>query len=201
MKAVIYHYDKLIEENNDPVRDPEPLKEYMDKWDGERFIESMQLDQSKSVLEIGVGTGRLAMKTAPLCKRFVGIDISPKTVLRASENLSMYSNVELVCGDFISHTFKERFDVIYSSLTFMHICEKSAAIQKVASLLSDGGLFVLSIDKNKSNIIDMGSRRIKIYPDDIKDIRKLVKEPALGFIDDCETEHACVIIIKILSLE
>ena len=30
---VIRHYDLLIEENNDPVRDPKPLKDYMDKWD------------------------------------------------------------------------------------------------------------------------------------------------------------------------
>lgn len=30
---VIEHYDKLIEEKNDPVYDPKPLKEYMDKWD------------------------------------------------------------------------------------------------------------------------------------------------------------------------
>lgn len=29
---VIEHYDKLIEENNDPVYDPAPLKEYMDKY-------------------------------------------------------------------------------------------------------------------------------------------------------------------------
>lgn len=30
---VINHYDSLIDENNDPVFDPQPLKEYMDKWD------------------------------------------------------------------------------------------------------------------------------------------------------------------------
>ena len=28
---VIEHYNKLIDENNDPVYDPERLKEYMDK--------------------------------------------------------------------------------------------------------------------------------------------------------------------------
>ena len=28
---VIIHYDTLIDLNNDPVHDPEPLKEYMDK--------------------------------------------------------------------------------------------------------------------------------------------------------------------------
>ena len=80
MKEVIEHYDNLIDENNDPTRDPKPLRDYMDKWDGEKFIESMQLDKSKSVLEIGIGTGRLAIKVAQNCKILCGIDISEKTI-------------------------------------------------------------------------------------------------------------------------
>ena len=62
---VIAHYDKLIDESNDPVYDPEPLQEYMNKWDGQAFIEEMKIDNTKTVLEIGVGTGRLALKTIP----------------------------------------------------------------------------------------------------------------------------------------
>ena len=65
---IITHYDLLIEENNDPVNDPKPLQEYMDKWDGPSFIDALRLDKSKSVLEIGLGTGRIAIKVIPLCK-------------------------------------------------------------------------------------------------------------------------------------
>ena len=82
---VINHYDSLIDENNDPVFDPEPLKEYMDKWDGKVFLDALTLDDTKSVLEIGVGTGRLALRTAPRCKEFYGIDISPKTIKKAQK--------------------------------------------------------------------------------------------------------------------
>ena len=63
---VIEHYNKLIEENNDPVYDPAPLKEYMNKYDGQIFIDEMRLDKTKSILEIGVGPGRLALRTIPL---------------------------------------------------------------------------------------------------------------------------------------
>ncbi len=35
---VISYYDTLIDQNNDPVHDPEPLKAYMDKWDGQVFV-------------------------------------------------------------------------------------------------------------------------------------------------------------------
>ena len=196
MKDVIEHYNNLIDENNDPVHDTEPLRDYMDKWDGEKFIESMQLDKSKSVLEIGVGTGRLAIKVASLCQRFVGIDISLKTILRASDNLSSYRNVELVCDDFMSFVFTDRFDVIYSSLTFMHIEDKLSAIKKIASLLNDKGFFVLSIDKNQSEFIDMGTRKIKIYPDNPTDICEFISEANLNLIDQFETEYAYVMVSK-----
>lgn len=115
---IIRHYDKLIDENNDPARDPEPLKAYMDKWDGNEFLSKLKLNKQMSVLEIGIGTGRLAIRTAPLCGRFCGIDISPKTINRAAENLKEYDNVSLITGDFLSYSFTCSFDVIYSSLTF-----------------------------------------------------------------------------------
>ena len=201
MKDIIEHYDKLIEEDNDPVHDPKPLRDYMDKWDGEKFIESMRLDEHKSVLEIGVGTGRIAVKVAPNCKLFCGIDISPKTIQRAQENLSSYDNVKLICGDFTSFKFQQFFDVVYSSLTFMHIEDKLFAIKKIASLLNDNGLFVLSIDKNQSEFIDMGTRKIKIYPDNITDICKFISKANLKLIDQFETDHAYVTVSKKLSVK
>ncbi len=200
MKDVIEHYNKLIDENNDPVHDPQPLKDYMDKWDGGRFIESMKLNKNKSVLEIGVGTGRLAIKVAPLCKHFFGIDISPKTISKAAENLLSYHNIELICDNFMSFVFVNRFDVIYSSLTFMHIEDKLSAIKKIASLLNNDGIFVLSIDKNRDKFIDMGTRKIEIYPDDPIITRNFILEANLNITDEFETEHAYVIISKKASL-
>ena len=85
---------------NDPVRDPQVLRDYMDKWDGQIFINSLQLNKNKNVLEIGVGTGRLAIKVIPNCKHFTGIDFSPKTIERAIENLERFDNKTLICGDF-----------------------------------------------------------------------------------------------------
>ena len=195
-EAVIQHYDKLIDENNDPVCDPEPLKAYMDKWDGSEFISKLNLNKQSSVLEIGVGTGRLAVRTAPLCGRFCGIDISPKTINKAKENLKEYNNVKLVLGDFLSYSFAHTFDVIYSSLTFMHIEDKQAAIDKVATLLSDGGKFVLSIDKNQDEYIDTGASKIKIYPDNPNVISSCIKNTEMTIKDSFETEFAYIFCAK-----
>ena len=190
LSAVSKHYDLLIDENNDPVRDPEPLREYMDKWDGRQFIDSLQLTKEKSVLEIGVGTGRLAVRTAPNCREFFGIDISQKTVKRAKENLKKQTNVTLVCGDFMSYEFGRKFDVIYSSLTFMHIKDKQAAINKVKTLLNFSGRFVLSVDKSQSDTIEYGTRKIKIHPDRKEDIAEYINQSGMSLIKVFETEFA-----------
>lgn len=192
----IRHYDTLIDENNDPVHDPEPLKAYMDKWDGNEFISKLGLNKKISVLEIGMGTGRLAIRAAPLCGSFFGIDISPKTIGRAKENLKQYDNVSLIHGDFLSYRFECSFDVIYSSLTFMHIKDKQAAINKVAALLSDEGRFVLSIDKNQDEYIDTGKSKIKIYPDNPKSITSYIKNAEMETESFFETEYAYIFCAK-----
>ena len=190
LDIVIHHYDALIDEGNDPVFDPPPLREYMDRWDGQAFIDAMELDEKKSVLEIGVGTGRLAVRTALLCGNFCGIDLSSKTVERAKENLAELSNVRLICGDFLEYPFCETFDVIYSSLTFMHIRNKQAALNKVVALLNDGGRFVLSIDKNQNDTIDTGDRTVKIYPDKPEDMESGMHAAGLQITARWETEFA-----------
>ena len=172
---IVRHYDKLVEAGDDPARDGPQLRAYMDKWDGARFIDCMRLDKSKSVLEVGVGTGRMAARVADRCGRFCGIDISSKAIARAKINLGAHANVALICADFMDFEFSESFDVVYSTLTFMHFEDKRAAIKRCARLLNDGGRFVLSIDKNRSDHIDAGISRIKVYPDTPEEIAQELK--------------------------
>ena len=193
-EGVTHHYDLLIDENNDPVHDPKPLQDYMDKWDGQAFVDKMELNKDKSVLEIGVGTGRLAVRIAPFCGEFYGVDISSKTIERATENLAEFENVRLACADFLSYEFGCAFDIIYSSLTFMHIEEKQKAVNKVAALLKDSGGFVLSIDKNQERFIDTGTRKIRIFPDIPEEIKTYIANSGLLLIEQYETEFAHIFV-------
>lgn len=191
---VVTHYDKLIDDNNDPFRDPPPLRKYMDKWDGQVFIDSMRLSRTKKVLEIGIGTGRIAAKVAPLCVKLVGIDISPKTIKRAKENLSDFNNIEFVCANFSDYVFDETFDVIYSSLTMMHFEDKQQIIVKVNELLNENGIFCLSIDKNFNDYIDMSDYKLKIYPDNLDNISKYINLTEMNIINQFETDFAYIFI-------
>ncbi len=190
--TITKHYDLLIDEGNDPVLDPPMLRDYMDQWDGALFIDLLGLTSSKSVLEIGCGTGRLAVKIAPLVKAFCGIDLSPKTIETARTHLP-YSHVELVCGDFLTHPFRRTFDVICSSLTFMHIEDKETAVKNVRSLLNPGGRFVLSMDKNRDEVLVCGDRTIKVFPDHPDTIVPLLEKNGFKGIKTCETELAYIV--------
>lgn len=188
------YYDKLIDDNNDPYYDSPHLKEYMDKWDGKVFIDSLKLNDKLSVLEIGIGTGRLACKVAPKCLKLTGIDISLKTIKKATLNLSRFKNIELICSDFITYIFNNKFDVIYSSLTFMHFKDKEEVINKISNLLVDGGLLCLSIDKNQENYILYGDIKIEIYPDNLDNIINLLKNNSMKIDKILETEFAYIVV-------
>lgn len=193
---VINHYDSLIDEDNDPFRDPPMLQEYMSQWDGQRFIEALELTKNKKVLEIGIGTGRIAVKVAPFCMTLTGIDISPKTIERAKENLKEYKNISFICDDFSDYQFSETFDVIYSSLTMMHFKNKKTVITKVDKLLNDDGIFCLSIDKNQSEYIDMGNRKVRVYPDTLVNMKSLIEATAMSVAMVFETDNAYIIVSK-----
>ncbi|MBR6634560.1 MAG: class I SAM-dependent methyltransferase [Clostridia bacterium] len=198
MNDVSKHYDNLIDEGQDPVHDPKPLKEYMNKWDGQIFVDKMQLDKTKSVLEIGVGTGRIAVNVAPKCKEFTGIDISEKTIAQAKKNIKsgLFKKPVLICADFLEYKFEKTFDVVYSSLTFMHIQQKQKAFDIVSKILNPNGRFVLSIDKNRDEFIDMGTYKVKVYPDKVSDIKEYAKNAELKLLEEFETDFANVFIFE-----
>lgn len=143
------------------------------------FFDELKLDKEKTVLEIGVGTGRLAIKSIPKCKHFVGIDFSSKTIERANENLSEFNNKTLICDDFFKYNFTDKFDVIYASLVLWHIKEKLEFIYKVSTLLNTKGRFILSVGNDQSKEVDYGSRKIPMFPDNVEDIKKYLKNANL----------------------
>ena len=94
-----------------------------------------------------------------------------------------------------THIFQETFDVIYSTLTMMHFQDKSSVIGKISALLSDGGLVCLSIDKNQSEWIDMGIRRIRIYPDTPQQIIASAEQAGLKAKRVVEIENAHIVVL------
>lgn len=189
------HYELLIDEGNDPVHDDDRLKQHMSNWDGPLFFESLDVNKDKSVLEIGVGTGRIAKQVLERgCKEFTGIDISPKTIKRAEENLRNFDNAWLIEENALTFVRENQFDVIYSVLTFSHIQDKESAIKNVWLSLKRGGFFVLSVSKDDA-WLDYGSRKVKLFPENKDYYVKVLKNTGfrIEFCRDTESGFATII--------
>lgn len=196
-EKIAFHYDELVREGNDPFRDTPEMKEYMDEWDGKEFYDLLALTGSEKVLEIGCGTGRLAAEVLPLCREYTGVDLSPVTIMRARENLAAVPGTpfrNLLCGNFPDCIIPGEYDCIYSSLTFLHIPDKAAAMQKIAALLTPGGRVVLSLDKTRKEDIEYIDRTVPVFPDTPVSIKKACTGTGLQFVSRLEKEKATLLV-------
>ena len=85
------------------------------------------------------------------------------------------------------------YDVICSTLTFMHIQDKEYALTKIFSLLKQDGKAVLSINKNQQTYINTGYSRITIFPDTPNTICGLLRQIGFSNIEVKEIEFAHII--------
>ena len=74
----------------------------------------------------------------------------------------------------------------------MHFEDKERVISKVDTLLKDGGIFCLSIDKNQNKYIDYGTRKIRIYPDTSENIGSIINSSSMKVSRVFETDNAYI---------
>lgn len=174
--SVKEHYDYLIRIGDDPFRDDELTRKYMDRWTGENFFDLLELSKQKQVLEIGVGTVRLAKIVLEKgCKSFTGIDISKDTLKRTEVNLSNFKNIIFLNDDVVMHAFTEKYDVVYSALTFMHISNKYDVLAKIKEILKPNGVMVISFFNVIDEYLDFGLHKVELFPNKIDEILEALK--------------------------
>ena len=118
----------------------------------ERFkltFESCQPIEGRSVLDIGCGPGHYLVEFAKRgADRVVGIDFSEKMLEIVSENASLVGvsdKLELVCGDFLTHSFEQKFDYSLAIGFFDYISDPLPYIEKAKGLSTK--LMVMSFPK------------------------------------------------------
>ena len=164
------HYDFLAESGHGRD-DPPFMNEYMARWDGSVFFDALGDVEGKDVLEIGVGSGRLARRVLDGgCSQFTGLDISPKTLEAAKKELAGSDGVELILADICEAVPPGAFDIAYSVLTFEHIEDKATALANVVTSLRSGGHFVLSVNlaeyrdtEGEDDWLDFGPHKVRLF--------------------------------------
>ena len=112
-----------------------------------RLIELAEPDPTDRVLDIGTGTGRLALAIAPLVRSVVGIDVSDGMLSHArrkARDLGL-DNVSFLPGSFTRPDLSDTFDIVVSSLAFEWVpdAEKREAVERMKTLLAPSGRLII----------------------------------------------------------
>lgn len=107
------------------------------------IINRTELDSSKSVLEIGPGTGQA---TEPILKtgcNYLAIELGKNLYEFTKNKFKNYNNFHILNGDFEIYDYGDKkFDLIYSAATIQWIPEQ-IAFSKSFELLKSGGYLVM----------------------------------------------------------
>ena len=112
------------------------------------LLHGLGLDEARTLVDLGAGTGALALAAAPLCRRVVAVDVSPAmlAVLREQAERAGLRNLECVQAGLLSYEHQgEPADFVYSRHALHHLPDfwKALALQRVATMLRPGGVLRL----------------------------------------------------------
>jgi SAM-dependent methyltransferase len=96
--------------------------------------------EDERVLDVGTGTGALALALAPLVREVVGVDAVPEMLAQARTAAAGVDNVTFVDGDALALPFAPgEFDVTASARTLHHLARPELAIAELARVTRPGG--------------------------------------------------------------
>jgi ubiquinone/menaquinone biosynthesis C-methylase UbiE len=111
---------------------------------GKLLIEKMGVKRGNSVLDVGCGTGRLAIEVSKMVGEaglVVGIDPSPHRIKIARERGSHHANIKFMVGvgEDLGAFANASFHHVYYSSVFHWISDKGKALEEAFRVLEPGG--------------------------------------------------------------
>jgi SAM-dependent methyltransferase len=93
----------------------------------------------QTVLDVGTGTGRLALALAPRCRRVIGVDRAAESIDEARRRAARakLEHVEFVVGDVESG----EYDGCRPDLVVAHLCMSDAIVARAGRALAPGRAF------------------------------------------------------------
>jgi ubiquinone/menaquinone biosynthesis C-methylase UbiE len=107
-------------------------------------LQALGLGAGCTLVDLGAGTGTLAVAAAPHCRRVVAVDVSPAmlAVARQQADHAGATNVEFVEAGFLTYEHRgDLADLVTSRHALHHLPDfwKAVALARVAALLRPGG--------------------------------------------------------------
>lgn len=112
------------------------------------LLRRLGLAANSTLVDLGAGTGALALAAAPLCRRVIAVDPSPAMLRTAQERAERAGaeNVELVQAGFLTYEHAgEPAPFVYSRNALHHLPDfwKALALERIAAMLEPSGVLRL----------------------------------------------------------
>jgi SAM-dependent methyltransferase len=110
------------------------------------FIKHKSEFADKTMLDIGVGTGRTSKYLAPFCKRYVGIELNKDMLDLFSENLPQVELVHCDMREFYTLN-KDKFDFVigpYSAFDALNHADRVKMFHDIHAMMQPNGMFVFA---------------------------------------------------------
>lgn len=112
----------------------------------------------KSAMDYGCGTGLVGLQLSDMFESVLYVDASPQMVEQMNAKIARagIQNANTLCSDFTVDTLPEtRFDIIFMAQVLLHIRDTRLILEKLYSLLNDGGqLLIADFNKDESIVSD-----------------------------------------------
>lgn len=111
------------------------------------FLKKMNFDsRDKVALEIGCGIGRIARWMSQDFARYIGVDVSPEMIRKASSYNLPRAEFYAVSGGDLAGVVDQSVDFVWSFAVFQHVPDQQAIFnyfRETARVLRPGGIFRL----------------------------------------------------------
>ncbi|MCX6581870.1 MAG: class I SAM-dependent methyltransferase [Candidatus Aminicenantes bacterium] len=147
---------------------------------GDNFIKKLKpyvnFNEEKKILDIGPGYGRLLKSCLGMkipFKKYVGLDLSQKNVDFLKVTFPGES-MEFIKGDVEKVGFNDRFDIVYSSLTFKHLFPSfKNSLKNLSEFMKPGAIIAFDLVEGNSRVFE---------EDHVTYLRSYTKEEVTGIL-------------------
>lgn len=140
------------------------------KYESFFFVENIKVNNNQRILDLGTGTGFLAILLAPSAKEVVATDVNPKAASCARTNVflnNMNDKITVLEGDLFEPVKGNKFDLIVTNPPQMPTPECKKRNWDSQSLADDGGpdgrIIVDHILRDVNDYLEYGGRFFMIH--------------------------------------
>lgn len=119
---------------------------YLDSFEKNKLLPLLGDLKEKKVLDVGAGTGRLAIRLAKLGANVTALDVSEKMLKEIKKKLKRnLAEIKTVVDDCESLPFEdESFDVVVSAFHIVHLKDPRRFFDEIYRVLKPGGKFLVT---------------------------------------------------------